>query len=206
MLQQDCDISVALKVAYPWLAEAYTISTVRLFRAKQYLIPDNSVPVVFATVINSHVCSRSDSGYSSNLEPNHCNRSYHAITRTITIGPVLPPESWYFNRSSLAPIPNVWSECIMTQSIRIMNSCMRCCIVCCDTCDLTNVWQVAIKNLPISLNIWGYLTGILRSVVGSQIGNPDVNVPIILYFLHIVDVTIRSGHKYMIGAKSARSD
>jgi hypothetical protein len=63
-----------------------------------------------ATVPNSRV----GSGSGSDLEPNRCNGSYHTKTRTIAIGPVLPPKTRHFNTPSLAPIKYLSSDRIMT--------------------------------------------------------------------------------------------
>jgi len=77
--------------------------------------------VVSATVPSSRV----GSGSGSNPEPNCCNESYHTKTRTVAIGPVLPPKTRHFNFTSLGPIRYLSSDRIMTRSIRKLCSFMR---------------------------------------------------------------------------------
>ena len=66
--------------------------------------------VVLTTVPNSRV----GSGTGSDPEPNRCNGSYHKKTRTVAIGPVLPPKTRHCDITTLAPIKYLSSDCILT--------------------------------------------------------------------------------------------
>jgi len=54
------------------------------------------------------------SGLGLGPEPNRCNSFYHTQTRTVAIGPVLPPKTRHFNLTTLAPIKYLSSDCIVT--------------------------------------------------------------------------------------------
>jgi len=140
------------------------------------------------------------SGSGSNLKSNRCNGSYHMKTRTVAIGPVLPPKTWHFNIKSLAPIKYLSSDGIMTQSICKLCSFMRTFTSRFQICDRTNIHWVAIESLQISLEIWLYFTAILRILVRSQIWKREVKERIKLHNLHIDHVTIWPELKYLIGA------
>jgi len=98
------------------------------------------------------------------LEPdqNCCNRLYHTKTRTVSIGPVLPPTTRHFNTTTLAPI-NYWSsDRIVTWSV-----CTLCSSSCsstsrCQICDPTYIRWVAINNPWISPNICPRFTATQR--------------------------------------------
>jgi len=54
------------------------------------------------------------SGLGLGPEPNRCNGFYHTKTRTVAIGPVLPPKTRHFNLTTLAPIKYLSSDCNVT--------------------------------------------------------------------------------------------
>jgi hypothetical protein len=54
------------------------------------------------------------SGLGLEPEPNRCNGLYHTKTRTVAIGPVLPPKTRNFSITTLAPIKYLSSDRIMT--------------------------------------------------------------------------------------------
>jgi len=153
--------------------------------------------VVLAMVPDSQVSSRS----GSYPEPNHCNGIHHMKTRTVAIGPVLPPKTQHFKITSLAPIKYLSSDWIMTWSIRKLCSFMRCCTSSLQIWDLINIRWVTIENPHISLEIWRYFTAILWMLVGSLTGKQEVKEHIKLYNQHIDHVTIKSQHIYLIGGK-----
>jgi len=152
---------------------------------------------VLATVPNSRV----GSGSGSDPEPNRCNGSYHTKTRTVAIGPVLPPKTRHFNITSLAPIKYLSSDRITTQSVAKLCSFMRSFTSRFQICNTTNIRWVAIENPRISLEIWSYFTASLRILVRSQIWKREVKERIKLHNLRTDHVMIRSELKYLIGAK-----
>ena len=54
------------------------------------------------------------SGLGLEPEPNRCNGFYHTKTRTVAIGPVLPPKTRQFNLTNLPPIKYLSSDRIVT--------------------------------------------------------------------------------------------
>jgi len=54
------------------------------------------------------------SGLGLEPEPNRCNGSYHTKTRTVAIGPVLPPKPQRFKSTILPPIKYLSSDRIVT--------------------------------------------------------------------------------------------
>jgi len=66
--------------------------------------------VVLATVPNRRV----GSGSGSDPVPNRCNGSYHTKTRTVAIGPVLPPKTRHNKSTIFAPIKYLSSDRIVT--------------------------------------------------------------------------------------------
>jgi len=152
---------------------------------------------MFGKVPNSRV----GSGSGSNPEPNCCNWSYHLKTWTVAIGLVLPPKTWHFNITSLAPIKYLSSDRIMTRSICKLCSFMRSFTSSFQICDWTNICWVAIENLRISIAIWCYFPAILQILVRSQIWTREVKEHVKLHNLHIDHVMIQAELKYLIGAK-----
>ena len=157
---------------------------------------DGGLWPVLATVPNSRV----GSGSGSDLEPNRWNGSYHTKTRTVAIGPVLPPKTRHFNTTSLAPIKYLSSDRIMTRSICKLCSFMRSVTSRFQICDRTNIGWVAIENPRNSREIWRYFTAILWILVGWQFWTWEMKERIKLHNSRIDHITIRSELKYFIGA------
>jgi len=136
-------------------------------------------------------------------EPNRCNGSYNTETRTVAIGPILPPKTWHFNLTTLAPIKYLSSDCIVTWSIRRLCRVSRSFTSRVQICDSTNIRLVAIKNPPISPKIGHFVNATQRLLVRSPIWTREVKERLNLYNLRIDHVTIRSHLTYLIGAKVA---
>ena len=136
-------------------------------------------------------------------EPNRCNGSYHTKTQTVAIGPVIPPTTWHFNITTLAPIKYLSSDRITTWSIRRLCRISRSFTSHVQNGDLTNICLVIIKNPRISPTIVRFLKATQRLLVGSPIWKREVKERLILYNLHINHVTIRSQLIYLTGAKVA---
>jgi len=152
---------------------------------------------VLAKVLNSRVSS----GSCSDLELNHCNGSYLMKTRTLAIGPVLPPKTRHFNTTSLAPIKYLSSDRIMTPSTCKLCSSMRSFTSRFQICDRTNVRWVASENPRISCEILRYFPAIHWILVGSQIWTREVKERIKLHNLRIDHLPIQSELKYLMGAR-----
>jgi hypothetical protein len=75
-------------------------------------------------------------------------------SRTVAIGPVLPPNTWHFNITSLAPIEFLSSDRIMTQSICKLWSFVRSFTARFQMCNPTHICWVAIDQAWISHEIW----------------------------------------------------
>ena len=142
-------------------------------------------------------------GLGLELELNRCNGSYHTKTQTIAIGPDLPPTTWQFNLTTLAPIKYLSSDRIVTWSIRRSCRISRSFTSRVQTCNLTNICLVAIKNPQISPNIVRFFKATQRLLVWSPIWKREVKERLILYNLCIDHVMIWSHLIYLIGAKVA---
>jgi len=92
-----------------------------------------------STVLTTVAIRWVSSGSSSDPEPNCCNGSHHMKTRTVAIGPVLPPKTRHFNIISFAPIRYLSSDRIVTWSIRKLRSFMRSFTTGSHTCHPTNI-------------------------------------------------------------------
>jgi len=138
-------------------------------------------------------------------EPNRCNRSYHTKTRTVAIGPVLPPKTQYFNLTTWPLIKYFSYDHIVIWWIR------RLCSFSCSftshyqICDPTNVGGVAIEKPRISLKMCPNFTATQQISVGSQIWMLEGKERQIVHNLRIDHVTIQSELRYVIGAKGART-
>jgi hypothetical protein len=150
-------------------------------------------------VRNSRVCSSS----GSDPEPNRCNRSYHMNTRTIAIGPVLPPKTRHLNLTTLPPIQYLSSDCIVTWSLCRLCSSSRSFTSRFQICDPTNIRWVTIENPIISCKIVLYFTARQWLSVGSQIWKREAKDRLELHNLHPDHLVIRSELKYLIGVKVA---
>jgi len=153
--------------------------------------------IVLATVPNSRV----GFGSGSDPEPNRCNGSYHTDTRTIAIGPVLPPKTRHFNITTLAPIKNLSSDRIMTWSVCRLFSSSRSFTSRFQICDPTNICWVAIENPIVSCKIGLHFTATQRISVRSQIWKREVKEGLELHNLHTDHLMMQSELKYLIGAK-----
>ena len=147
--------------------------------------------------------ARVGSGSGSDPEPNRCNGSYHTKTRTVAIGPVLPPKTRHFNITTLAPIKYLSWDRIMTWWVRRLFSSCRSFTSWVQICDPTNIRWVAIENPLISVKICPYFIATQRISVGSQIWKREAKEQLELYNLCTDHVMIRSELKYLIGAKVA---
>jgi len=161
------------------------------------MVATTSACILLATVPNGWV----GSGSGSEPEPNHCNGSYHTITRTIAIGPVLLPNTRHFNITRLAPIDYLSSDRIVTWLLCKLCRFTRSFASCFQISNPTNIRWVAIENPRFSLHIWPYFTAIQRMLVWLQIWKRKVKERIKLHNLHIDHVTIQSELRYLIGAK-----
>jgi len=123
-----------------------------------------------ATVRNSRIGSWS----RSNPEPDRCNRFYHTKTWTVAIGPVLPPKTWHFNLTTLAPIKYLSSDHIVPWSIRTLCGMSRSSTSRFQICETTNICWVGIENTRISHHIMRYFTVIQQISVASQISMWEV--------------------------------
>ena len=135
-------------------------------------------------------------------EPNCGNGSYHMKTRTVAIGPVLPPNTQHFNFTIMAPIKYLSFDRITTWSIRRVCSFSRTFTSHFQICDTTSIRWVAIENPRISLEICPYFTTTQRISVGLQFRMQESNERLRLNNLHIDQVMIRLELKYLIGPKA----
>jgi len=152
---------------------------------------------VLATVPNS--CNVSGLGLEPGL--NCCNGSYHTKTRTVAIGPVLPPKTPHFNSTTMAPIQYFSSDRIMTWSICRLCRFSRSFTSRLQIGDATNIRWVAIETPQITHTICTYFTTTKRISVGLQIWMQEVNELLKLQNLRVDHVTIWSAFKYLIRAK-----
>ena len=194
------------QVCHKWLwAQAWSQSW---FHIRQLSSGDNSWlenlyksktagSLVLATIQSSWFGSR----YSSNPELDRCNGFYHSKTRTVAIGPVLPPKTCQFNLTTLPPIKYLSSDCIATWSVHRLCSVGRSFTSQVQICNSTNIRWVAIRNPQFSRIISGYSTVIQRILVGLQIWNREVKEQLKLHNLCIDHVTIRSELGYLIWAQ-----
>ena len=127
-------------------------------------------------------------------------------TRTVGNGPVLPPKSRNFKFTILASIKYLCSDCITTWSICRLYSYSRSFTSRFQICDRTSICWVAIKNLPISLEICHYFTTTPRISVGLHIWMQEVKERLNMNNFHIDHVMVRSKLKYLIGAKAVGTE
>jgi len=158
----------------------------------------NSSQVVLA-MVPTH---QNGSGLGLGPEPNCCNGFYHTKTRTVAIGPVLPPITQHLNNTTLAPIKYLSSDHIVTWSVHRLCSFTSSFASCIQICDPTNIRRVAIEIPQIPLRIGPFFTATQRILVGSQIWMLEVKEIIILHNLHTNHVTVQSELTNLIGAKA----
>jgi len=123
-------------------------------------------------------------------------------TPTIGNGPVLPPKTWHFKFTILAPIKYLSSDRIMTWSVRTLCSFRSSFTSSFLICDPTIIRGVAIENPRISITIGPFFTATQQISVWSQIWMLEVKELITLHNQHTDHVTVRSELKYWIGAKA----
>jgi hypothetical protein len=99
LFSDTLESALLLLLRQNYFAVAYEIS--------RYL---ESLHLVLATVPNRWVSS----GSGSDLEPNRCNGSYHTKTRTVAIGPVLPPKTLHYKSTIFPAIQYLSSDRIVT--------------------------------------------------------------------------------------------
>ena len=138
---------------------------------------------------------------SSNPELDRCDGFYHTKTRTIGIGPVLPPITQHFNLTSFTPIKYLSSDRIVTWSIHRLCIDNRSFASQFQNCDATNSHCVAIENPQISHQISRYFTVTQRILVASQFWIREVKELLELHNLRTDHDMIRSEHKNLIVAK-----
>ena len=155
--------------------------------------------LVLATVPNRRV----GSGSGSDPELNRCNGSYHTKTRTVAIGPVLPPKTRHYKSTIFAPIKYLSSDRIVTWSVGKLCSFSPSFTSGSQICGRTNIRRVAIENPGISPEMWCYFTVIQWILVQSQIWHREVKERLKLHNLRTDHIVIRSEIKYLIGAKVA---
>ena len=155
--------------------------------------------LVLATVPNSRV----GSGSGSDPEPNRCNGSYHTKTRTVAIGPDLPPKTRHFNITTLPPIKYLSSDRIVTSSVCRLCSSSRPFTCRFQIWDSTDIPCVAIENPLISCKMGLYFTATQWISVGSQIWKREVKDQLELHNLRTDHLMIWSELKCLIGAKVA---
>ena len=154
---------------------------------------------MLATVPNRRVSS----GSGSDPEPNRCNGSSHTKTRTVAIGPVLPPKTRHYKSTIFAPIKYLSSDRIVTWSVGKLCSFSPSFTSRSQICGRTNIHRVAIENPRILPEKWRYFTAIRWILVQSQIGQREVKQRLKLHNLHTDHIVIRSELKYLIGATVA---
>ena len=124
-------------------------------------------------------------------------------TRTVAIGPALPPKTQHLNLTILPPIKYRSSDHIVTWLICRLCRINRSFTSNVYICDPTNIRLVALKNPPISPKIVCSFKATKCLLVGSPIWTWEVKEWVILHHLHIDHITIRSQLIYLIGAKVA---
>jgi hypothetical protein len=177
---QDMDDKVASCVCYVTVATLYHFEV-----------------IVLATGRNSRVGSR----YGSTRNRTMATGLNTPKTRTVAIGPVLPPKTRHFKFTILAPIKYLSSDRIVTWSVCRLCSFSRSFTFRSQIWDRTNIRCVAIENPPIWRKISRYLTATLRILVESQIWEREVKARLNLHNLRTDHVMIRSELKYLTGTK-----
>jgi len=171
------------------------------FRCQNYIyLPYKCDPrIVLATV----PIRRVGSGFSSDAEPNHCNRSYHTKTRTVAIGPVLSPKTRHYMTTIFSPTKYLSSDCIVTWSVGRLCSFSPSFTSRSQMYSRTNIRWLAIDNPGISPDLWRSFTAIQCVLVQSQIWHRMVKELLKLHYLHTDHIMIQSELKYLIVAKVA---
>jgi len=159
----------------------------------------DKLEVVLATGPNCRVGSGSGSNWTRTVAMGLTTWK----TRNVGNGAVLPPKTWHFKFTILAPIKYLSSDHITTQSVRRLCSFSHSFTSRVQICDPTSICWVAIEMPPISLRISHYFTTTWRISVGLQIWMQEVKEGLKLNNLCIDYVMIRSKLKYIIGAKGA---
>ena len=126
-------------------------------------------------------------------------------TRTVPIGPVLPPKTQHFKCSFVPPIKYLSSNRIVTWSIRRLCRFSRSFTSCSQIWDLANIRGVAIDNMWISFKICLYFTAALRISVGLQIWMLELKELAKLHHLRIHHGIIWSELKKLDWSKSCRN-
>jgi len=157
----------------------------------------NWVHLVLATGPNSRFGSRS----GSDSEPDRSNRFYHMKTRTVAIGPVLPPKTQHFNRTTFTPIKCLSSDRIVTWSVHRVCNISRSFTSRFQNCDATNIHCVSIESPRFSHQIWRYFTVTQQVLVASPFWMREVKELLKLCNLHTDHVMIRSEPNNLIWAK-----
>jgi len=101
---------------------------------------------------------RVDSGSSSTRTRTIATGLTTQKTQTIGNGPVLPPKTWHFKFTILAPSKYLSSDRIATWWIHRLGSFRRSFSSCIQICNRTNIHCVTIENPRISLKIGPYFT------------------------------------------------
>jgi len=167
----------------------------------QHIHPDRvfQVKVVITTVRDRRV----GSGFGFDPEPNRCNGSYHTKTRTVAIGPVLPPKTQHYKSTIFAPIKYLSSDHIVTWSVGKLYSFSPSSTSRSQICGRTNIHRVAIEIPRILPEKWRYFTAIWWILVQSQIWQREVKERLKLPNLHTDHIVIRSELKYLSEAEVA---
>jgi len=155
--------------------------------------------LVLATVPNPRV----GSGSSSDPELKRCNGSCHTKTRTVGIGPVLPPNTRHYKSTIFAPIKYLSSDRITIWSVCRLCSFSLSFASRSQICGRTNICRVSIENPGISPQIWSYFTANQWIFVQSKIWQREVKEGLTLHDLHTDHIVIRSELKYLIEATVA---
>jgi len=129
------------------------------------------------------------------------NGFYHVKTRTVAVGPALPPKTRPFDLTTFAPIKDPSSDCIVTRSVKRLCITGRTVTSQFQNRDAKNICCVAIENLRISHQIWRYFTVTQPILVAPQFWIREVKELRKLHNLRTDHVMIRSEPKNLIEAK-----
>jgi hypothetical protein len=121
--------------------------------------------LVLATGSNCQVSSGSGSLWNRTVATHLTTQN----TWTAGNGPVLPPKTWHFKFTILAPIKYLGSDRITTRSIRRLYSFSHSFTCNIQISDLRSIHLVANETPPISLTICHYFTTTPQISVGVQI-------------------------------------
>ena len=90
-------------------------------------------------------------------------------TQTVANGPVLPPKTWHFKFTILAPMKYLSSDRITTQSIHTLCTISHSITSRFQICDVTSIRWLAIESTLFSLKFCHYFTTTLRISVRLRI-------------------------------------